>query len=107
MASRCNITGKGVMTGNNVSHAMNKTHRRFLPNIQTTNMMSDVLGENVRLKVSMHGLRTIEHNGGLDAFLLSTPNRKLPVEARRIKRRIEKASAKKATPADVIAAVSA
>ena len=95
MARRCEITGKGVMTGNNVSHAMNKTRRRFLPNIQTTNVMSDVLGENVRLKVSMHGLRTIEHNGGLDAFLLSTPNRKLPAEARRIKRRIEKAAAKK------------
>ncbi len=84
------------MTGNNVSHAMNKTRRRFLPNIQTTNVMSDVLGENVRMKVSMHGLRTIEHNGGLDAFLLSTPNRKLPVEARRVKRRIERATAKKA-----------
>ena len=107
MARRCEITGKGVMSGNNVSHAMNKTRRRFLPNIQTTNVMSDVLGENVRLKVSMHGLRTIEHNGGLDAFLLSTPNRKLPMEARRIKRRIEKAAAKKATPADVIAAISA
>ena len=95
MARRCEITGKGVMTGNNVSHAMNKTRRRFLPNIQTTNVMSDVLGENVRLKVSMHGLRTIEHNGGLDAFLLGTPNRKLPAEARRIKKRIEKAAAKK------------
>lgn len=83
------------MSGNNVSHAMNKTRRRFLPNIQTTIMTSDVLGENVRLKVSMHGLRSIEHNGGLDAFLLGTPNRKLPIEARRIKRRIEKAAAKK------------
>ena len=70
MARRCNITGKGVMSGNNVSHAMNKTRRRFLPNIQTTNVMSDVLGENVRLKISVNGLRTIEHNGGLDAFLL-------------------------------------
>lgn len=88
------------MTGNNVSHAMNKTRRRFLPNIQTTNVMSDVLGENVRMKVSMHGLRTIEHNGGLDAFLLSTPNRKLPVEARRVKRRIERATAKKADDAE-------
>lgn len=96
MARRCEITGKGVMTGNNVSHAMNKTRRRFLPNIQSTNVMSDVLGENVRLRVSMHGLRTIEHNGGLDAFLLGTPNRKLPAEARRVKRRIERAAAKKA-----------
>lgn len=99
MARRCEVTGKGVMSGNNVSHAMNKTRRRFLPNVQTTNVMSDVLGENVRMKVSMHGLRTIEHNGGLDAFLLGTPNRKLPLEARRIKRRIEKAAAKKAETA--------
>lgn len=104
MARRCEITGKGVMTGNNVSHAMNKTRRRFLPNIQTTNVMSDVLGENVRLKVSMHGLRTIEHNGGLDAFLLSTPNRKLPVEARRVKRRIERAAAKKAGGSESVSA---
>ncbi len=96
MARRCEITGKGARSGNNVSHAMNKTKRRFLPNIQTTNIMSDMLGEWVRLKVSTHGLRTIEHNGGLDSFLLGTPNRKLPIEARRIKRRIEKAQAKKA-----------
>ncbi len=96
MARRCEITGKGVLTGNNVSHAMNKTRRRFIPNIQNTSVMSDVLGEFVRLKISMQGLRTIEHNGGLDAFLLGTPDRKLPLEARRIKRRIEKAQGKKA-----------
>jgi large subunit ribosomal protein L28 len=99
MARRCEITGKGVMSGNNVSHAMNKTRRRFLPNIQTTNVMSDILGEWVRLKVSTHGLRTIEHNGGLDAFLLTTSNLKLPVEARRIKRRILRARDKKAASA--------
>ena len=96
MARRCDITGKGVMTGNNVSHAMNKTRRRFLPNVQNTRVMSDILGEWVRVCVSTQGLRTIEHNGGLDAFLLGTPNRKLAPEARRIKRRIEKAQAKKA-----------
>ncbi len=96
MARRCDITGKGVMTGNNVSHAMNKTRRRFLPNVQNTRVMSDILGEWVRVCVSTQGLRTIEHNGGLDAFLLGTPNRKLAPEARRIKRRIEKARAKKA-----------
>lgn len=95
MARRCDITGKGVMTGNNVSHAMNKTRRRFLPNVQNTRVMSDILGEWVRVCVTTHGLRTIEHNGGLDAFLLGTPNRKLAPEARRIKRRIEKAQAKK------------
>jgi len=95
MARRCDITGKGVMSGNNVSHAMNKTRRRFLPNVQNTRVMSDILGEWVRLCVSTHGLRTIEHNGGLDAFLLGTSNRKLAPEARRIKRRIERVQARK------------
>ena len=78
MARRCGITGKGVLTGNNVSHANNKTRRRFLPNLQETSFFSDVLGGPVRLRVSTHGIRTIEHNGGLDAFLLGTPDRKLP-----------------------------
>ena len=94
MARRCDITGKGVMTGNNVSHAMNKTRRRFLPNVQNTRVMSDILGEWISLCVTTQGLRTIEHNGGLDAFLLSTANRKLPLEARKIKRRIERFQAK-------------
>lgn len=96
MARRCDITGKGVQAGNNVSHAHNKTRRRFLPNVQQTSMMSDVLGEMVRMRVSTQGIRTIEKNGGLDAFLLGTSNRKLPLEAQRIKRRIERAAAKKA-----------
>lgn len=94
MARRCDITGKGVQAGNNVSHAHNKTRRRFLPNVQRTSMMSDVLGEMVRMRVSTQAIRTIEKNGGLDAFLLGTSNRKLPPEALRIKRRIEKAAAK-------------
>ena len=81
MARRCAFTGKGVMSGNNVSHANNKTRRRFLPNIQQTAMFSDALGRMVRLKLSTRAIRTIEHNGGLDAFLLSTPDRKLGVEA--------------------------
>ena len=91
MARRCDITGKGVMSGNNVSHAMNKTRR-----LQNTRVMSDILGEWVRLCVTTQGLRTIEHNGGLDSFLLGTPNRKLPMEARKIKRRIERFQAKQA-----------
>lgn len=95
MSRRCAITGKGVMTGNNVSHANNKTRRRFLPNVQSTTMMSDILGMPVRLRISAHGLRSVEHNGGLDAFLLGRPDSKLPPEARRIKRRIEKARAKR------------
>ncbi len=91
MARRCAFTGKGVMAGNNVSHANNKTRRRFLPNIQQTAMFSDALGRMVRLKLSTRAIRTIEHNGGLDAFLLSTPDRKLGMEAVRLKRNIRKA----------------
>ena len=94
MARRCDITGIGVMAGNNVSHAHNKTRRRFLPNVQQTSMISDTLGEMVRMRVSTRAIRTIEKNGGLDAFLLGTSNRKLTPEALRIKRRIEKAAAK-------------
>lgn len=95
MARRCSITGKGVQTGNNVSHANNKSRRRFLPNLQETSVLSDALGQMVRLKVSTRGLKTIEHNGGLDAFLLGTADSKLTDEARRIKRRVAKAAASK------------
>jgi large subunit ribosomal protein L28 len=96
MSRRCSITGKGVQTGNNVSHANNKTRRRFLPNLQTTALLSDVLGVAVRLRLSTQAIRTIEHNGGLDAFLLSTASTKLTSEARRLKRRVVNAAAKKA-----------
>ncbi len=96
MARRCGITGKGVLTGNNVSHANNKTRRRFLPNLQETSFFSDVLGTAVKIRLSTNGIRTVEHNGGLDAFLLGTPDRRLPTEALTLKRRIERAQAKKA-----------
>lgn len=96
MSRRCQFTGKGVLTGNNVSHANNKTRRRFLPNLQETALLSDVLGTMVRVRLSTRALRTVEHNGGLDEFLLGTPNRTLPVEAQVLKRRIAKAKAKKA-----------
>jgi large subunit ribosomal protein L28 len=95
MARRCAITGKGVQTGNNVSHANNKTRRRFLPNLQDTSLLSDALGQLVRMRLTVHAIRTIEHNGGLDAFLLKTPDAKLTDEARRVKRRIEKAAARR------------
>ncbi|MFL2688221.1 MAG: 50S ribosomal protein L28 [Alphaproteobacteria bacterium] len=94
MSRRCMITGKGVLTGNNVSHAHNKTRRRYLPNLQNTSILSDVLGQMVRLRVTPSAIRTIDHKGGLDAYLLGTPNRKLTLEAKRLKRRIEKASEK-------------
>jgi large subunit ribosomal protein L28 len=101
MSRRCQMTGKGVLTGNNVSHANNKTRRRYLPNLQETSLVSDALGTQVRVRVSTRALRTIEHNGGLDAFLLGTPNRDLPEAAQVLKRRITRASAKRqaATPA--------
>jgi large subunit ribosomal protein L28 len=96
MSRRCDFTGKGVMTGNNVSHANNKTRRRFLPNMQDAALYSEVLAKPVRVRLSARALRTIEHNGGIDAYLLSTPNAKLAGEALRLKRAIAKAAAKKA-----------
>jgi len=101
MSRRCQMTGKGVLTGNNVSHANNKTRRRYLPNLQETSLNSDVLNTQVRVRVSTRALRTIEHNGGLDAFLLGTPNRDLPEEAQVLKRRIVRASAKRQAAAAV------
>ncbi len=93
MARRCELTGTGVQTGNNVSHAHNKTRRRFLPNLQTLSVYSDALAGMVRLRISMYGLRTLEHKGGLDAYLLATGDDKLSLNARRIKRRVAKAAA--------------
>ena len=95
MARRCIISGKGVQVGNNVSHANNKTRRRFMPNLQVSSMLSDALGGSVRLRLSAHAIRSVEHNGGIDAFLLSTPDTKLGSEARRLKRRIVAAAARK------------
>jgi large subunit ribosomal protein L28 len=94
MARRCAITGKGVQVGHNVSHANNKTKRRFLPNLQQISVLSDVLGR-VRLRISAAAVRTIEHRGGIDAFLRSTPDRELSPEIRRLKRRLEAATARR------------
>ena len=93
------ITGKGVLSGNNVSHANNKTRRRYLPNLQEQSFFSDVLGTSIQIRLSVNGIRTIEHNGGLDAFLIGTPDRRLPDEAQTLKRRILRAQAKKAAAA--------
>ena len=93
MARRCDFTGKGVQTGNNVSHAHNKTRRRFLPNLQKTSLMSDVLGRPVQVRLTARAIKTIEKRGGLDAFLLSEPSDGLGKQARVLKRRIEKAKA--------------
>jgi large subunit ribosomal protein L28 len=91
MARRCTITGKGVQVGHNVSHANNKTKRRFLPNLQQTTVLSEALGR-VPLRISAAAIRTIEKKGGIDAFLRATPDRLLSPESRRLKRRIEKAA---------------
>ncbi len=91
MARRCDFTGKGVQAGNNVSHANNRTRRRFLPNMQKASLLSDALGETIQLRLCTRAIRTIEKRGGLDAFLLSTPAAKLGKKARVLKRRIEKA----------------
>lgn len=90
MSRRCIVTGKGVLVGNNVSHANNKTKRRFLPNLQVTSLISDALGRRVRLRLSSRGIKTIEHAGGLDAWLLRTPDADLDLDTRRIKRSVEK-----------------
>lgn len=91
MAKRCDLTGVGVQTGNNVSHANNRTRRRFLPNVQNVSLQSDALGNNVSLKVTAATLRSVEHNGGLDSYLLTTSNNKLTVAAQTLKRRIQRA----------------
>ncbi len=96
MSRRCEITGKGVLAGNNVSHANNKTRRRFLPNLQETSLLSDTLGLSVQMRLSTRAMRTVERNGGIDAYLMGTPNTKLPESALVLKRRIKKAAAKKA-----------
>lgn len=91
MARRCDFTGKGVQAGNNVSHANNRSRRRFLPNMQHASLMSDVLGQAIQVRLTTNAIRTIEKRGGLDSFLLSTPASKLGKKARELKRRIVRA----------------
>lgn len=88
MAKRCAITGTGVMSGNNVSHSKRRTRRRFMPNIQNVRLLSDALGCHVPMKITVATLRSIDHNGGLDAYLLKTSNSKLTDEARTLKKLI-------------------
>ena len=90
MARLCELTGKGLLVGNNVSHANNKTKRVFRPNLQTITLASDALKQNVRLKISMNALRSIDRNGGLDPFILKAKDNVLSVRALRLKRQIAK-----------------
>ena len=88
MSRRCEITGKGVQSGNNVSHANNKTRRRFLPNLQVASFLSDILGQSIRMRLSTTGIRTIEKNGGIDSFLMKTPASRLSGDVLRLKKRV-------------------
>ncbi len=93
MARRCELTGKAVLTGNNVSHANNKTRRRFLPNLCNVTLLSDALGQSVRLRISANALRSVEHRGGLDAFLAKASDEELSSRARLLKKQIAKKAA--------------
>jgi large subunit ribosomal protein L28 len=93
MARRCELTGKAVLTGNNVSHANNKSRRRYLPNLNQVTLMSDALGSTVHLKISSHALRTVEHRGGLDKFLAAARDSELSPKALRLKHQIAKKAA--------------
>jgi len=87
------ITGKAPMSGNNVSHALNRTRRRFLPNIQDTSLYSEILDRWVKVRASTNGIRTVEHKGGLDTYLKNTAKTKLDPSLRKIKLELEKKSA--------------
>ncbi len=91
MARVCELTSKRVMTGNNVSHAKNRTKRKFLPNLNEATLMSEALGKSFRLRVSAAALRTVDHRGGLDSFLDKASDSELSDRALKIKRDVAKA----------------
>ena len=93
MARRCELTGKGVMTGNNVSHAVNRTRRRFLPTLLNVSLISDALGRTVRLRITAHALRSVEHRGGLDEFLVKAADDELSPNALALKKEVRAALA--------------
>jgi len=93
MSRVCELTGKGPMSGNTVSHANNKSRRRFLPNLNHVTLISDVLGRSFSLRISAAGLRTVDHRGGLDAFLAKAKDDELSLSAQKIKKEIAKAQA--------------
>ena len=93
MSRRCELTGKGPMSGNNVSHAKNRTRRRFLPNLQDVTLQSDVLGRAFKFRISNAALRTVDHRGGLDAFMAKAKDAELSADALKVKKEIMKATA--------------
>ena len=92
MSRVCELTGKGPMSGNTVSHANNKTRRRFLPNLNEVSLASDTLGKTFTLRISTAALRSVDHRGGLDAYLARAKDAELSADALKIKREIEKAA---------------
>jgi large subunit ribosomal protein L28 len=90
MARRCELTGKAVLSGHNVSHANNKTNRRFLPNLCAVHLISDAMGQSYGFRISARALKSVEHRGGLDAVLVKASDAELSLKARRVKRQIEK-----------------
>jgi large subunit ribosomal protein L28 len=93
MSRVCELSGKGPMSGNKISHANNKTRRRFLPNLNEVTLISDILGRSFSLRISSHALRSVDHRGGLDAFLAAEKEENLSTRAMKIKREIEKKNA--------------
>ena len=93
MSRRCELTGKGPQTGNNVSHANNKTKRRFLPNLNDVSLASEVLGRSFKFRISAAALRTVDHRGGLDAFLAKARDGDLSQNALKVKKEIQAAQA--------------
>ena len=88
MSMRCQLSGKTFITGNNVSHAKNRTKRRFMPNLQNISFISEKLGMSIQFKVAASTIRTVEKKGGLDEYLLNTSNSKLPTRALKLKKKI-------------------
>ena len=93
MSRVCELTGKSVMSGNNVSHAMNRTRRRFLPNLQQVSLPSEILGRALKFRISANALRSVEHNGGIDAFLMKAKDAQLSSKALKLKKQIAAKSA--------------
>ena len=91
MSRRCELTGKGPMSGNNVSHAKNRTRRRFLPNLNDVSLMSETLGQTFKMKISAAALRSVDHRGGMDAFLAKANDVELSANALKVKKAIAKA----------------
>ena len=93
MSRRCELSGKGVLTGNRVSHSNIKTRRRYLPNLHAVTLQSEALGRSFRFRVTTHALRSVDHRGGLDGYLAKARDTELSARALKVKREIEKAQA--------------